>query len=405
MGDFFQNGVITTLHDLGGRTLEQLENELRRFSEKRSLTLVIPSLFSELEAPALSRIVDELEGADYLDQIVIGLDRADRDQYRHAKDFFSRLPQRHRVMWHDGPRLRGLADELQEIGLGPRQPGKGRNVWYCFGFVLATGSNGAVALHDADIVTYERRMLARLLYPIANPAFTYQFAKGYFARVAHGKMHGRVARLFVTPLVRSLRRVFGPEHYLDYLDSFRYPLAGEFAVRTDVLRDLRIPGDWGLEVGVLSELYRNYSTYRICQVDIADVYEHKHQPLSPEDKSTGLARMAREIAGSIFGKMSAMGYTFTTDRIRSIQATYHRMALDMLQSFYDDAMINGLQLDRHHEEEAIELFSTCLVDAGEDLVEQPTAVPFITSWDRIASAIPDFPARLHEAVELDTQEG
>ena len=51
----------------------------------------------------------------------------------------------------------------------------------------------------------------------------------------------------------------------------------------DVLNDIRIPSDWGLEIGVLSEMHRNYSLNRLCQVDIADSYDHKHQDLSPNN--------------------------------------------------------------------------------------------------------------------------
>jgi glucosyl-3-phosphoglycerate synthase len=61
------------------------------------------------------------------------------------------------------------------------------------------------------------------------------------------------------------------------MGSFRYPLAGEFSFRRDVLNDIRIPSDWGLEIGVLSEMHRNYASNRLCQVDIADNYDHKHQ--------------------------------------------------------------------------------------------------------------------------------
>jgi glucosyl-3-phosphoglycerate synthase len=113
----------------------------------------------------------------------------------------------------------------------------------------------SIALHDCDIVTYNRDMLARLLYPVANPLFNYEFCKGYYARLANNKINGRVCRLLVTPLIRALKRVLGETPYLNYLDSFRYILAGEFAFRRDVLSDIRIPSDWGLEIGVLSEVF------------------------------------------------------------------------------------------------------------------------------------------------------
>ena len=93
MGDFHQNGVITTLHNLGQRPLKNMEDELESFKPSRPMGLVLPSLFSELEGPALSGIIDELVGVPYLDEIVIGLDRANQEQYEYALDYFSRLPQ------------------------------------------------------------------------------------------------------------------------------------------------------------------------------------------------------------------------------------------------------------------------------------------------------------------------
>ena len=60
MGDFYQNGIITTLHNLSDRPVEVLDGELLEFSKQRPLGLILPSLFSELETEALPAIVQEL---------------------------------------------------------------------------------------------------------------------------------------------------------------------------------------------------------------------------------------------------------------------------------------------------------------------------------------------------------
>ena len=404
MGDFYQNGIITTLHNLSRRPVEELEKELMSFRKERPMSLVLPSLYSELEGPALKNIVDELARVPYLEQIVIGLDRADEAQYRHALEYFSELPQHVRVLWNDGPRLRALDLKLREQGLAPTEMGKGRNVWYCFGYTLACGRSKAVALHDCDILTYSRDLLARLIYPVANPRFSYMFCKGYYARVADGNMNGRVSRLLVTPLIRALKKVAGPNDYLDYLDSFRYPLAGEFSFRTDVINDLRIPSDWGLEVGVLSEMKRNYATNRLCQVDIADTYDHKHQDLSPEDASRGLSKMSIDISKALFRKLATNGEIFSNEKFRTIKATYYRIALDFIETYQSDAVINGLSFDRHKEEKAVELFAQNVMLAGAYFLDNPMDTPFIPSWNRVASAIPDIKDQLREAVELDNEE-
>jgi glucosyl-3-phosphoglycerate synthase len=401
VGDFHQSGTITTLHNLTRRPLEELEAELVEYSKVNPIGLVLPSLYSELEKPALEKIVQELRQVPYLSEIVIGLDRADEDQFKRAKEYFSRLPQHHRVLWNDGPRAQAIDAALREEGLAPKQRGKGCNVWYCFGYMLASQRSRVVALHDCDITTYDRGMLARLVYPVARPSFSFYFCKGYYARAAGGKLHGRVSRLFVTPIIRTLKRILGQVEYLDYLDSFRYPLAGEFSLHVDVLRDLRIPSDWGLEIGVLSEVQRNYSRGRLCQVDVADVYDHKHQDLSVGDPTAGLAKMSNDIAKALFRKLATQGHVFTQGTFRSIKATYYRIALDFVEAYHKDALMNGLGFDRHAEEKAVEVFLQSIVRAGEQFLHNPMETPFIPSWNRVASARPSVLQDLVDTVESD----
>ncbi|MBT4832526.1 MAG: glycosyl transferase [Porticoccaceae bacterium] len=404
MGDFHQNGNITTLHNLSRRPLAEMEEELFSFSKTRPMGLILPSLFSELEGEAMPNIIKELRQVPYLSQIVIGLDRADESQYREALAFFSTLPQQHRVLWNDGPRLKALDKKLQALDLAPKELGKGRNVWYCMGYTLASNKAESVALHDCDITTYSRELLARLIYPVANPRFNYEFCKGYYARVANGKINGRVSRLLVSPLLGALKKTVGPTDYLNYMDSYRYPLAGEFSFRRDVLNDIRIPSDWGLEIGVLSEMYRNYAKSRLCQVDIADNYDHKHQKLSLDNDADGLSKMSIDIAKALFRKLATQGEVFSTEAFRSLKATYYRLALDTIETCHNDAIMNGLTLDIHEEELAVEMFAKNIIKAGEVFFNAPMERPFIPSWNRVVSAIPDIFEQLVEAVEADNKE-
>jgi glucosyl-3-phosphoglycerate synthase len=401
MGDFYQNGTVTTLHNLYKRPYEELERKLLHFSKKRPMTLILPSLYSELEGPALSGIIDELTKVPYLEEIIIGLDKATEDEFKKAKDYFARLPQHHRILWNDGSRLRAMDKLLIDEGIAPREMGKGRNAWYCFGYFNASARSEAVALHDCDIVTYSRHLLARLFYPVVDPTFNYKFCKGYYYRADDAKLNGRVVRLLVTPLLRTLKKFFGNDTYIEYLDSFRYPLAGEFSMRADVTKTIRIPSDWSLEIGILSEIMRTNAIGRICQVDIADRYDHKHQVLSEEDPSTGLSKMSIEISRAIFAKLATNGAVFSKGLVRSIKATYYRVALDFLDQYWADAVLNGLTLDRHLEEQAIDLFAANVYHAGLMFLDNPMQVPTIPSWKRVISAIPDFYERLLEAVELD----
>ncbi len=401
MSDFFQNGKISTLHWLNKDRNESMEEELQSFSEHRPMGLVLPSLFSELKGPALKPIIDEISQVKYLNEIIIGLDNANADEFAYAREFFSVLPQQYRILWNDGPRMRQLNLLLKDKGIAPKELGKGRNVWYCYGYAIASGRSEAVALHDCDILTYDRAMLARLFYPVANPAFNYEFCKGYYFRMANQKINGRVCRLLVTPLLRSLKKLIGPLDYLDYLDSFRYSLSGEFATRLDTIKEIRIPSDWGLEIGVLSEMYRNQSHRHICQVEIADAYDHKHQDLSPDDVDLGLSKMSIDITKSIFRKLATEGVVLSKEVFRSLKASYYREALDHVEVYYNDACINGLTFDRHQEEKTVELFAQNIIRAGDAFLEKPSETPFIPSWNRVVSAIPDIMERLRDAVEED----
>ena len=402
MADYFQNGVITTLHNLSDRPVDELESDLLGFTKQGSpMALILPSLYSELEGYALKKIVNQLKEVKYIKQIIIGLDRANAEQFRHAKEFFSVLPQDVNILWNDGPKMKEIQKLLSAENLAPTEPGKGSNVWVCMGYFLASDIAKTVALHDCDILTYDRGLLARLFYPIANPVFGFKFAKGFYYRATDSKLNGRVTRLLVSPLVRSLRTVTNDSKFLDYIDSFRYPLAGEFCMFHDVVSSIRIPKDWGLEIGVLSEIYRNYSLNRICQTDIANSYDHKHQPVSHDNPDAGLSKMSFDIIKAMIRKLATDGHVFSPGLFRTLKASYYRNALDMIDQYYADAIINGLNLDRHTEEKTVELFEKNIMKAGESFLSNPMETPFLPSWNRVKSAIPDIYQRLTQAVKAD----
>jgi glucosyl-3-phosphoglycerate synthase len=401
MPDFYQTGIITTLHYLGTGDVTKLERELVEDSEVDPIALVIPSLASEMEGPALAGIVQELAKVPYLNQVVIALDRATEQEFLRAREFFKSLPQPLRLVWIDGPRIQALYRKLdaQNISAGP--PGKGRGVWTGIGYVLADQTCRTIAIHDADIVTYNRGMLARLCYPVVNPALSYEYAKGFYARVTD-RMHGRVTRLFFTPLIRTLLKFVGYHPYLVYLDSFRYPLAGEFVLDVELARAVRIPSDWGLEIGFLGEVYRNVAVRRICEVDIAQSYEHKHQPLDATDQTQGLMKMAIDIAKSLFRTLAQEGATICSEGFfRSLRAAYLRAAEDQIARYAHDAAINGLHFDRHSEALATEAFAKAIQLAAVEVLEDPLGTPLISNWARVDSAIPTFLDELLEAVESD----
>jgi len=400
MSDFYQTGTITTLHQLGKPSLERLEGELLQFSRARPVALVLPALYSEFEGPAMPGIVQELSKVKYLCELVLVLDNASDKEFRRVREFMAPVPGKVRIIHNDGKRVMEIYDTFKRNGLDVGERGKGRSAWLAYGYVIANGTCDVIALHDCDIVNYSRELLARLCYPVAHPNLDYVFCKGYYSRVTN-KMHGRVTRLLVTPLVRSLQSLGGEHLFLKFIDSFRYPLAGEFAMSTDLARVNRIPWDWGLEVGSLAEVYRNYSPRRVCQVDIAETYEHKHQALSTDDAEKGLMKMTIDICKSIFRTLASEGVVFSEGFFKSLSVAYLRSAEDAIMKYEADAAINGLEFDRHEEAKAVEAFTRAIAQAARIFMENPLGTPLIPNWNRVTSAIPGILEMLKKAVDED----
>lgn len=399
MSDFFQNGVITTFHKLGKLNLKKLENELRDFSRIRPIALVLPSLHREFSSGTLPNIMKELKRIGYLNQIVLCLDKADRGKFEEVKKFFSNY-KKLIVIWNDGPRMRNLYQLLEENNLSPGIEGKGRTVWVSLGYVLAKGKSRVIAIHDCDIENYDRSLLARLCYPVASPHSEYEFCKGYYSRVTD-RMYGRATRLFFTPFIRALEKMLGYLPFLVYMDSFRYALSGEISMRRDLALALSIPSDWGLEIATLAEVYRNMALNRICQVDIADKYEHKHQELIPDDHERGILKMTVDIAKSIFRTLATEGVQFSEGFFKTLSNIYLKIAQETIIRYENDAAINSLNFDRHEESLCVEAFAEGIKKAGEVFWQNPSETTLIPSWHRVIAALPDFFELLKEAVEED----
>ncbi len=400
MSDFYQTGVVATFHRFTDDNQTAIEAKLEQYAEERPIALVLPSLYSELQGQALRKIVEELKKVSYIKEVVVTLGPASEREFNEAKSFFSALPQKTRVIWNSGKRMKKIYKSIESEDLPTGLEGKGRSAWMAYGYVLSQHQFSAIALHDCDIVTYSKDLLTRLCYPVTNPGMDYDFCKGFYTRVT-GKMHGRATRLLVTPLIRALQKILGCQPLLAFFDSFRYILAGEFSMDVNLARVNRIPGDWGLEVGTLAEVYRNTSVSRVCQVDIANNYEHKHQALSPEDSSKGLHKMSVDICKSIFRTLASEGVIFSDGFFKTLMATYVRTAQDMLKRYEDDASVNGLLFDRHEESLAVETFTQGLKKASELIVKDPLGVPLIASWDRVIAAIPGILDTIRQAVEAD----
>jgi glucosyl-3-phosphoglycerate synthase len=403
MADFFQNGVITTLQKLGERTLEDIEIELESYAERHNMVLLLPALYSEFETPAMHKIIEELKHVHYLHKIILGLDRATKEQFEEVKKLMSVLPCQVDVLWNDGPRIQELYADLTAEGFpGLDTPGKGRNVWTMIGYGLTDQNSYAFALHDCDIVNYSREIPARLFFPIVHPALDFEFNKGFYSRVTH-KLHGRATRLLYAPLVHALGKVFGKSQYLDYMESFRYALSGEFAFIRSLGRGIAISPTWGLEVSTLSEVYKNTSNRRICQTEIMETYEHKHQELGSQSSGGGIYKMANDIAKTLFRVMAQEGIVFSEASFKTLQATYYQEARFEISKHNALSKLNGLEYTREKEINAVETFQGAIKEATLEYYEDPMGIPALSPWITVRSVMPDFSSKFAKYVQEDNQ--
>lgn len=398
MADFFQNGIITTLHDFGTENLPHMEKRLGDMLKRRNIALILPITPRDLMSPSFNNIVAELAEAPYISEVVLSLGQTDDfDDFVEARRRLQPLPQPYSVVWSSGPGISALFDELAENYLNVGPDGKGRGVWTATGYVLSNRKLWVIAVHDCDIRNYSRTMLARLCYPCAVRGMDFEFTKAYYMRVTD-RLYGRVTRLFFTPLIRALQTTIGFQNFLAYLHSFRYPLSGEICMTRSLAHVMRMPGDWGLEIGTLSEVYRTCSLTRVCQVDIAAHYEHKHQHLEADNPETGLLKMSADIAKVLMQTLASQGVVFSTHFFEALQASYLQMAREAVDQYAADALLNGLPYDRHSEGQAVESFSKAIREAGRGFRLDPTDLPRIPAWNRVMSALPDFLDRLSAIV-------
>ncbi|MBW1897018.1 MAG: glycosyl transferase [Deltaproteobacteria bacterium] len=418
MSEFHQEGYITTIHgfyDLFDpeEHLVRLEKKIEGFSRHMCISLLLPSLYDEIHTPdVLENIIDQINQVNYLCSIAVALGGAKEEkEFKEAKDYFGRLKKEGRdvkVVWVEGPRVQAIFQKLQDQKIPIGVPGKGQSVWMTLGYLFASQVCDVIALHDCDIVTYDRLLLGRLIEPTANPNNDFEFCKGYYARISptDREMKGRTSRLFVAPFVEALAYIMRDrrhnllEAFFRYHRTFRYPLAGEFSFLTRLARAINIAYDWGLEVSTLSEVYNRLMPKKIAQIDLCKNYEHKHQALSEKDAKGGLHRMVVDIAKFYLNYVRSHGMAIGDGFIDMLQHTYYSTALNFVKSYSDDAESNDLAYDRHQEELTVRYFRDFIATAWEQVKDEKGGTQ-IPSWNRVIYSAPDIYDDLLEAVERD----
>lgn len=366
MADFWQ-GDIPTFQRLTSGQGGALAAALEPGQGARRVTLLLPCHARELGTEAFAGILSALRQTTWLHRIVIGLDQAGAAEDAWLREKVSGLAE---VLWLDGPawqrRVRELAMELPRVG-------KGRNVWLSLGYILENLQPEVIALHDCDILPYDPGMLARLVYPVARPEFAMEFSKGYYARFS-GCLHGRMTRLLFQPLVQALRERFPQEACWQFLHAFRYPLAGEVAMTAQVAEQLSFAAGWGLETAMLANVRPLLPKDRLCQVDLCERYDHRHQPLE-----SGLREPALEVAQTLLSLVREWPGDF------DLVAAYQRHAEAAKAHGQQLAMFNRLEITGADDNAAVALFTAVV---GHAVQTHRAPVPLLPSWQGLLSKKP-----------------
>ena len=393
---------ISTLHEISINK-NKLIKTVNDNAAERPVAVIMPMLYKEIKNNALETIAKSLKKCNYLNEIIIPLAAKNEKEFIQVKRFFSDLKIPHLIMWCNGPRIEKLLGELKKIeGMNLlKYRGKGRDVWLAMG--IASIKNYAIALHDADVLNYNEMIPTKLLYPIVEHELDFKFNKGYYARVNLQKriIYGRVFRLFLHPLLQSFVDLMGSEpHFVRFLRSFRYPISGEFALTSDLARDVDIPGDWGLEIGIMAEMYRNVQSKRICQTDLG-FYDHKHQKIGSDD--TGLTKMTGDILKTLLRVLIEEDHIeISRESLIALRVLYQRHAQDCIRQYHADAHFNDLKYDRHMEETMVEKFSQQIMNAGINYMRKPVGTR-IPDWLRTISARRKIREQLLDCVIADNE--
>ena len=397
----FKQERIATLHDFNIDKKKLIKTVIDS-TNVRPASVIMPMLYKEINRDSLYNIKKGLNKCTYLKEIIIPLAAKNEKEFSHVKRFFSDLKIPHLIMWCNGPKIENTLNELKTDGIDLfKYRGKGRDVWLALG--IASLRSYAIALHDADIMIYDEMIPTKLLYPLVEPELDFKFNKGYYARVNTEKniMYGRVFRLFLYPLILSLKEQTDYElKFVNYLNSFRYPISGEFALTSNLALDVDIPGNWGLEIGIMAEMYRNVILKRICQTDLG-FYDHKHQQIGNLDK--GLIKMSGDILETLLRILiEEDNISISKEFLISLRVLYQRNAQDSIRKYHADAHFNNINYDRHNEENMVEKFSKQIISAGNRYLEKPVGTR-IPDWLRTISANKKIRENLLDVVVMDNE--
>jgi glucosyl-3-phosphoglycerate synthase len=389
MSNFAQRHTKLTSFYLLSKTHPPLRSELRHHSKWKKAVLVIPLLASEYtnpeNRPVFINILKQLRSASFLSRIILGLDRAEDQDVKDLVGLLKKFKLKNCLIQHnDGDGFSAIYQKLSEAGFGLDVPGKGRNMFLSFGIAIALGAQ-SIGLIDADIKTFHHHQLQRLFFPVQ--VLNYQFSKAFYARIQDKQMYGRVKRLLLDPLLIALKRKFTDTQdakilrLVDFLLNFNYQLSGEVVFDANLLKRMRFAMNWGVEIFTLIEVYRKATN--IAQVEISrGPFDHKHQPVSEQDRETGLHKMAVDIVTTLLSALVIdEGLEISDYFIRDLTLTYLDVADSLIKMYADNAAFSGLHYEANAEEAMVHgVVKDAILYAGDLLISPYRLVDRFTTF-------------------------
>jgi len=189
------------------------------------------------------------------------------------------------VLPHLAPGGSGLVDELVVVDDGSsdatadvarragarvvsRRPGGDKGGAMADAFEASAGD--VVVFLDADVENANATFVPRLVGPLLVSEAI--LVKGFYERPINGQPSGggRVTELLARPIIELL---------FPSLTDVRQPLAGETAAHRWVFEKIGFAPGYGVEIGFLIDVARNFGAESLAQVDLG-VRVHRNRPLA-----------------------------------------------------------------------------------------------------------------------------
>jgi HAD superfamily phosphoserine phosphatase-like hydrolase len=204
------------------------------------------------EASTIQKVLRTVKKVESIQEIIVVDDGSTDDTFRTAE------AEGVRVIRHETNRGKGAAIKT--------------------GYAHSTGD--VILFLDADLQSLTPKKITSILQPIRND-------EADFVKTSFHRSRGRVTELVAKPLLRIVH-----PHL-----NFEQPLSGQFALRRELMKDLRIDDRWGVDIQILLQLVKN--GVRTAEVNIGRL-KHKKQPIE------SLTAMSEQVMRSILSEMGVI---------------------------------------------------------------------------------------------------